>query len=135
MDFQVFSKNNKFALFPSVGLGWALNNEKFFNIKWCDQLKLRVSYGVNGNLTSRYSSLAKINQYPAYIFGDGGSTLYGQEVTSLSNPNLGWESTSGYNYGLDFSLWKNRLSGNIEYYNSSTTDLLFNVNIPQITGF
>ena len=133
--FSGFAANNKFALFPSVGLGWDLSNENFFNVQWVEQLKLRVSSGANGNLTSRYSSLAKMNQYTAYVFGDGSSTVYGQEPTTLSNDDLEWEQTFSYNYGLDFSILKNRLSGSIEYYTSVTKDLLYNVNIPSITGF
>ena len=60
---------------------------------------------------SRYSSLARLNIYPAYVFGEGGSTEFGQVVNTLANPNLSWETTTGFNFGLDFSFLKNRLTG------------------------
>ncbi|MGQ8337769.1 TonB-dependent receptor [Sunxiuqinia sp. A32] len=133
--FSGFAKNNKFALFPSVGLGWVLTEENFMNINWLDYLKVRTSYGSNGNLVNRYSSLAKIQSYPAYVFGEGGSTLFGKQITSLSNPDLSWETTSGFNFGLDFAILDSRLKGNLNYYFSTTNDLIFNVSIPSLTGF
>jgi len=133
--FSGFAKNEKVGLFPSVGLGWIISDESFLQVEWLDDLKLRTSYGANGNLTDRYSSLAKINLYPAYVFGEGSATYFGQNVTSLSNANLTWEVTKGFNYGIDFSLFKNRLSGSIDYYSTTTNDLLYNVTIPRITGF
>ncbi|HSC36869.1 MAG TPA: TonB-dependent receptor, partial [Chitinophagaceae bacterium] len=88
-----------------------------------------------GNLTSRYASLATVSQGASYVYGDGGTTLFGQQVSTLSNPNLTWESTTGFNFGLDFSLLKNRISGSVDYYNTNTNNLLFSVQLPTITGF
>jgi TonB-linked SusC/RagA family outer membrane protein len=133
--FSGFSNNNKIALFPSVGFGWVLSEENFLNVSSINQLKLRGSYGANGNLVDRYSSLARLDTYPAYVFGDGGSTAFGQRVVSLANPNLSWETTTGFNFGLDFGVLRNRLSGSIDYYRTTTNDLLFRVNIPEVTGF
>src|SRR5690606_35110838 len=59
--FSGFSENNKFGLFPSVGAGWVISQEPFFDIPHIDFLKLRASYGENGNQTSRYSSLARVS--------------------------------------------------------------------------
>lgn len=136
--FSGFAANNKFGMFPSVGLGWILSEEGFLDeSQFINFLKLRGSYGINGNLTSRYSSLAGVAAGPGsqYVFQDGGSTVNGQQVTSLANPNLSWERTSGVNVGLDFALLDNKLSGSIDYYQSTTTDLLWNFILPQITGF
>lgn len=135
--FSGFSSNNKFALFPSFGLGWVLSEEPFFTIPKIDYLKLRASYGQNGNQTSRYSSLARISAGDGskYVFGDGASTALGQSVASLANNNLSWEKTSGLNVGLDFGILDNRIGGNIEYYQSTTTDLLWNMSLPEMTGF
>jgi TonB-linked SusC/RagA family outer membrane protein len=133
--FSGFAANEKHALFPSVAVAWNINNESFFNADWVNVLKLRGSYGSNGNLTNRYYSLAAIQAGTTYVFGDGGTTLFGQQVQTLANPNLRWEKTTGINIGTDFVLWNNRLSGNIDYYNNETNDLLFDVNIPAITGF
>ncbi len=135
--FSGFSKNNKFGWFPSVGLGWVLSEENFYNVPSFEYIKLRVSYGENGNLTSRYSSLAKVSSSSGsqYVFGDGSSTSQGQTPSSLANKNLTWETTTGLNFGVDFCAFKNRVRGNIEYYRTTTTDLLWNMSIPEMTGF
>lgn len=133
--FSGFADNKKTALFPSIGFGWVLSEEAFLKVPAIDLLKLRGSYGTNGNLVNRYSSLARLNSYPAYVFGEGGSTEFGQLVTTLANPNLSWETTTGFNFGLDYSFFKNRISGSVDYYRTTTNDLIFNVNIPEITGF
>ena len=135
--FSGFAANNKTGVFPSFGAGWVLTEEKFFKIKGLDYLKLRASYGENGNKVARYSSLARIStpDESKYVFGDGGSTSVGRTVTTLANPNLKWERTRGINIGADFSILKDRIDGNVEYYNSNTTDLLWAKVLPQTSGF
>ena len=123
--FSGFSANNKSAVFPSVALGWVLTNESWFNVTGIDYLKLRAGWGVSGNQTSRYSSLAKVNSSIGYIFGDGVSGAMRQELASMENADLKWEKTSGLNFGLDFAVLNNRISGNIEYYQTTTKDLLY----------
>lgn len=130
-----FAANNKYAVFPSVSVGWVFSDEPFIHLPWLDNGKLRVSYGVSGNQTARYYSLDQVSTQTAYVFGDGGTTQYGQYVATLANPNLKWERTFETNIGLDFTLLKGRLSGSIDYYNRHTKDLLFSVQIPTITGF
>ena len=130
-----FSADNKSAVFPSVALGWVLTNEEWFKVKGIDYLKLRAGYGVSGNQTGRYSSLARVNSSIGYIFGDGVSGTMVQELASMENANLKWEKTKGFNVGLDFAILGNRISGNIEYYNTRTNDLLYAVQIPTVTGF
>jgi TonB-dependent starch-binding outer membrane protein SusC len=134
--FSGFAENSKYAMFPSVGLGWVLSSEPFMQkLEPVNLLKLRATYGSIGNQTARYSSLAKVESNSSYVFGDGGSTAFGQQVTSLPNPNLKWERTQGLNLGVDFGLLNNRLSGTLEYYNNNTYDLLYSVTLPSITGF
>lgn len=133
--FSGFAENKKTALFPSIGFGWVLSQEDFLKVNAINLLKLRGSYGTNGNLVNRYSSLARTNIYPAYVFGDGSATAFGQQITTLANPNLSWETTTGFNFGLDFALLKNRISGSVDYYRTTTNNLIFNVNIPVVTGF
>jgi TonB-linked SusC/RagA family outer membrane protein len=131
-----FAENNKYGLFPSVGLGWIISDEKFAqNLNFVNFLKLRATYGSIGNQTPRYSSLSQVSTNSSYVFGDGGTTVFGQQVNTLSNPDLKWEKTQGLNFGVDFTLLKNRLTGSLEYYNNNTRDLLFAVTIPNITGF
>ena len=135
--FSGFAKNNKFGMFPSVAVGWTLSNESFFRIPEINYLKLRASYGKNGNQTSRYSSIAQVSAIDdyKYVFGDGASTSMGQAITSLANNDLTWEKTGGLNFGIDFGILNNRVKGNIEYYKTTTRDLLWNMVIPEVTGF
>lgn len=136
--FSGFGENKKFGEFPSVAVAWVLSEENFIknNLPVFDYLKVRASYGTNGNRTvSRYQTLAKVSSEYAYIYGDGGSAELSQWVSSMANPNLGWETTTGLNVAMDFTLLNQRISGSIEYYNTKTNDLLYNINIPTMTGF
>lgn len=134
--FSGFAANNKFAVFPSVALGWVLSEEKFFKVDWVDHLKLRAGYGVSGNQTGMYSSLSRVNSNISYVFGNGATAgVLGQELVSLGNADLKWEKTAGFNFGLDFALFGNRLTGTVEAYRTTTRDLLFDVAIPSVTGF
>jgi TonB-linked SusC/RagA family outer membrane protein len=134
--FSGFAKNFKYATFPTVALGWIISSEKFMdNVDVINFLKLRAGYGSTGTLTTQYRSLSRVLTNASYVFGDGAGTAFGQFVSTLENPNLKWERTRGINVGLDFTLLKNRLTGNLEYYNTNTVDLLFDVAIPAVTGF
>jgi TonB-linked SusC/RagA family outer membrane protein len=131
-----FAENFKYALFPSVGLGWVLSSEPFMQKLFAiNSLKLRATYGSIGNQTGRYTSLARVQTNSAYVFGDGGSTAFGQQVVSLPNPNLKWERTQGLDVGVDFGLLNNRLSGALDFYHNNTYDLLYSVTLPIVTGF
>jgi TonB-dependent starch-binding outer membrane protein SusC len=134
--FSGFSKNNKYGTFPTVAVGWVLSEEGFMqDVKFVNSLKLRAGYGINGNQTSRYTSIARVETNNSYVFGDGGSTAFGQQVASLGNDDLAWERTAGLNLGVDFGLMSNRLSGSLEFYQTKTDDLLYSINIPAISGF
>jgi len=134
--FSGFAKNNKYGTFPVLALGWILSEENFMkSIAVLDYLKLRGGYGVTGNQTSRYTSMARVTTSAAYVYGDGGTPAFGQQVSSLGNDNLKWERTKGLNVGIDFAVLKNRLSGTIDYYRNNTNNLLYSVAIPGVTGF
>lgn len=134
--FSGFAQNNKWGVFPSLSLGWILSEEDFLkDFEPINFLKLRAGYGVSGNQTARYSSIDRVETQPAYVFGDGGSPVFGQSTNTLANPDLRWERTREINVGVDFGLVKNRLSGSFDYYSRNTNDLLFSVQIPNITGF
>lgn len=136
--FSGFSKNNKTGIFPSLGIGWVISEENFFKkVAIINYLKLRGSYGENGNKVGRYSSLARVasTDESKYVFGDGGLTAIGRSVSSLANADLKWERTRGINIGLDFIILNSRIDGNIEYYNSNTYDLLWQKVLPQTSGF
>jgi TonB-linked SusC/RagA family outer membrane protein len=146
--FSGFAENHKWGYFPTVSAAWIVSEEKFMKeSKKVNFLKLRVGYGQSGNQTARYSSIARVSSTPwvpsppnnnyafPYVFGDGSSTAAAQQVTALGNPDLKWERTIELNLGADFTVFNNRLSGSLDFYNKNTKDLLFNVNIPTISGF
>jgi TonB-linked SusC/RagA family outer membrane protein len=126
-----FGADNRYGFFPAVSAGWILSEENFLkNIEFISFLKLRASWGKTGN--------AEIGNFPqlGLFTGDAGyGALPGQRPVQLSNPNLGWESTQQIDIGLDFGILKNRINGEIDYYEKNTTGLLLNVNVPGTTGF
>ncbi|MBS9464179.1 TonB-dependent receptor [Flagellimonas sp. 389] len=130
-----FGEDNKYGYFPSVALGWKMNNESFLqNATAISNLKLRVSYGITGNQEiGNYTSLV--------LLGTSGDAVFdGERFTSiapsnLANPDLRWEETAQFNVGLDFGLFNNRISGTLDYYTKETSDLLLNLPIPLTTGF
>lgn len=129
------AEGNKGAFFPSAALGWSIDKENFLaDSSWINQLKLRVGVGVTGNAAiDAYST--KGGLLPLfYPFGPTGSSGVQNDET-LANQDLGWEKTTQYNYGLDFSLFSGRLSGGLDYYTSTTTDLLLRKSIPSVTGY
>jgi TonB-linked SusC/RagA family outer membrane protein len=135
--FSGFGSNHKFAIFPSAAVAWRISEEDFFRdrIDWVDNLKLRASYGSNGNRTvGRYQTLAKIGFDNGYLFGDGASAEQMQWMSSLANSDLKWETTNTMNFAVDYSVLEGRLFGTLEYYHAKTNNLLFDINIPQMNG-
>jgi TonB-dependent starch-binding outer membrane protein SusC len=136
-----FAANHKSALFPSMALGWIVSNENFFkSISFVNYLKLRGGYGVNGNFpykdwSTSYVSLAKVSTSSGYIYGDGGTSVIRQELSTLENKDLKWERTVGTNFGLDFHFLNDRIQGSVDAYKTKTKDLLYSVALPSITGF
>ncbi len=120
--------------YPAVSAGWNIANESFMKgITVINQLKLRVGYGETSNqAVSPYSTLGRLGTSP-YNFGPTDYAV-GYYVSRLPDPNLGWEYSKTWNYGLDFSILHNRLSGTAEYYVTKTNDLLLDVALPQTTG-
>jgi TonB-linked SusC/RagA family outer membrane protein len=120
--------------YPAVSAGWNVTNESFMgNVSWLNSLKLRAGYGQTSNQAILpYATLGILNTRP-YNFGED-TYATGYYVSRLPNPNLGWEYSETWNYGVDFSLFKNRLSGTIEYYTTNTKDLLLDVSLPPTAG-
>lgn len=103
----------------STGLGWNIDKESFMTIGWIDRLKLRTSYGIGGNIAKdKAPYMVAYYSTNANVGGTQGS------ISSRPNPSLSWEKTTTTNFGIDFALFKNRLSGTIEYYNKYGKDLL-----------
>jgi TonB-linked SusC/RagA family outer membrane protein len=120
-----FGSNHKYGLFPSAALGWNVSDEAFW--PFADRfnaLKLRLSYGKNGNQAiPPYRTLARLND-ESYV--DEGTSLPGFIPSSLGNPDLRWETTTATNFGADFGLLENRITGTLDLYRSHTSDLLLN---------
>lgn len=131
-----FGENNKFGVFPSIAAGWNINKEPFMSdYNNIDQLKLRVSYGRNGNQAiNPYQTMANLNQ-SSYLTGPAGiETAPGYYPGSLSSPSLGWETSKSLNIGLDFGFMNGRFTGALDYYNTNTYDLLLNRSISPVHG-
>ena len=120
--------------YPAVSAGWNIANESFMrNVSWVNSLKLRAGYGQTSNQAiAPYATLGVLSTRP-YNFGETNYAT-GYYVTQLPNPNLGWEYSETWNYAVDFSLLKNRLSGTIEYYTTDTKDILLGVSLPPTSG-
>ena len=141
--YSAFGSSNPYATFPSVALAWSFVNEKFF--KWNNIMstgKLRVSYGKNGNrsLSDPYVALANLyegaGKMQGYINQSGELELMRYLMANrLANPNLQWEKTAAWNFGLDFGFLDNRITGFVEFYNMSTHDMIMNQRLPEFTGF
>ena len=134
--FSGFSEEHKWGYFPSVAVGWVLTEESFFDgIDWLGRLKLRASYGTVGNRTiGRYQTLAKVDLGAGYVDAAGSSMLT-QHISALASPSLRWERTTGIDIGIDYNILNGRISGTFDYYNKNTTNLLYEVDIPAMTGF
>lgn len=125
-----FGKNNKWGNFPAVSAGWRINREDFMtDVKWIDDLKLRVGYGVTGNQEiSNYQSLELLKKSGAFYYKQAWINTYAP--ASNPNPNLKWERKGEFNVGLDFSFISGRISGALDYYNRTTSDLLYWYSVP-----
>lgn len=123
----------KWHTYPAVSAGWNIKREAFMdNVRFLDELKLRVGYGQTSNQAiDPYATLGRLATRP-YNFGD--ELAIGYYVSELPNTRLGWEYSETWNYGIDFSMLRSRLSGTIEYYVQSTKDLLLRVNLPSTAG-
>ncbi len=131
--FSGFGPEKKFANFPSVSLGWVISDESFMSsLPWL-YLKLRTSYGENGNQgIGRYSSFSRMTA-DSYVFGP--TTAIAVYPSSLGNASLAWEKTASLNVGIDFGFFDRRISGSLDVYKAKTTDVLVSRALPPTTGY
>ncbi|WP_318311771.1 SusC/RagA family TonB-linked outer membrane protein [Flagellimonas crocea] len=124
---------NKWVTYPAVSVGWNLGNEPFMDsVEWVNLLKFRAGYGETSNqAVNNYATLGNLG-VRNYNFGETFATGY--FVQELPNNTLGWEFSETYNYGIDFGLFNNRLSGSVEYYTTDTNDILYRVGLPSSSG-
>ena len=127
-----FGANHKWGNFPAVSAGWRISQEKFMkNIKWISDLKIRGDYGVTGNQDfGSYKSLNTMTGFGYYIYNGKYFQVWGPAKNV--NPDLRWEKAKNWNIGIDFSLFKNRFYGSLNYFNRKTEDLLgdYKVSVP-----
>ncbi|GAA5221600.1 TonB-dependent receptor [Membranihabitans marinus] len=135
--YSAFGQKNPHANFGSIALGWLISEESFFNVNAIDLLKLRLSYGTNGNRSiGRYSALSDLSS-GNYVQIINGQPVYVSQLYSnrLANSDLKWEKTGAYNLGIDYSLFNGRINGNIEAYYMQTKDLLIERSLPDVVGY
>ncbi len=145
-----FGSGNKWAIFPSGALSWNVHNESFLkDAQWLDVLKLRASYGISGNQgISPYQTLSRFGQHKYYYngswqmaIGPGYQSGYTGEGgiyavwSGIANTNLKWETTAQLDFGLDVSLFGNRLNFTFDWYDKVTNDLLRERNIAPSSGY
>lgn len=127
-------EGHKWAGFPSVALGWRMDQENFMkNINWIDQLKIRAGWGKTGNYSVGVYSTKDVLSSGIAVHGDSGDTYY-YTPTSFANTSIGWETTDQYNIGVDFSLLNDRISGVLDVFQNYTNGLIFNVSLPSVSG-
>ena len=129
------AKGHQWHTYPAVSAGWNIARESFMeNLTWIDNLKFRVGYGETSNQSiNPYSTLGGL-AIRNYNFGNGTNYKAGYYVNSLPNPELGWEYSKTWNFGLDFSFFNGRLSGSFEYDTQKTNDILLSVKLPDTSG-
>lgn len=130
-----FGEDNRWGVFPSTSVGWVLSDEGFLQSNSTISFtKLRASFGVTGNNNiGNYTQYALVNNTINSVFDN--NVVPGAGVTSLSNTNLGWETTAQLDIGIDLGLWDDRVTFAYDFYTKNTTNLLYAVQIPQESGF
>jgi TonB-linked SusC/RagA family outer membrane protein len=129
-----FSKNHKWAMFPSGAFAWKMSSEPFMqNLTAISQWKWRISYGLTGNQAIEpYQTMARFSNVYTII---NGVPVNAVRPTTIANDDLTWETTQQFDVGTDFSLFNNRINVALDYYRRVTKDLLFSVQLPQYSGY
>lgn len=125
-----FGANNKYGFFPAGSVGWILTEEEFLkSSSTLSLLKLKGSYGLTGN--AEIGNFDHLGLYGSASYG----LIPGLVPSQIPNPNLTWEKTGQLDIGVEFAFFNDRLTGEFDYYNKKTTDLLLNVPVPATSGF
>ncbi|MDR2920030.1 MAG: TonB-dependent receptor [Tannerella sp.] len=131
--YSAFGQANPYAWFPSAALAWRISEEKFFNVKYIDYLKLRLSWGSNGNRSiGAYDALSKLG-IVKYLSGT--DLVTGVYSNTMANRELKWETTTSFNLGADMNMFNNRISLTLDAYLMNTKDLLIDRSLPVIIGY
>ena len=133
-----FAPGNRDQIFPSISLGWRISDENFFPKESAiNELKIRAGWGQSGNQFTglNFAYLASIDNNIRYVTGDGQGTQTAPAPTTFANEDLKWETSTQYDIGIDASLFEDKLSATIDYYNKTTDDVLLGVPLPYVSGF
>src|SRR5690606_30647082 len=129
-----FGQENTWGHFPSASVAWRVSEEDFIkSIPSISNMKLRASYGVTGNFN--IGNFQYLGAVGIINYSPGNETGNAIAQTSLENQALSWEKTKGYDLGFELGLFSDRVNIVFDYYDNRTTDMLYNMNIPAITGF
>ena len=134
---STFAEEFRYGTFPSLGLGWVVSEENFFNVGFLDFLKFRASYGQLGNNNipqNEFTQTTRQGGIFSVVFGNTGVIRTGENITSVVAPQLRWEVVSEVNIGFDATLFDNRLDLGVDYFRRETTDALFTVLLSGATG-
>ncbi|MFR9627298.1 MAG: TonB-dependent receptor [Rikenellaceae bacterium] len=130
-----FGPSNKYATFPGLSFGWNIHNEDFWDVNNFNSLKLRLSWGQNGNESiDSFSYTSIINSDTNYTLGDTSSVVNGSTPDSLVNEDVKWETSEQLNIGVDMSFFDGKLSGSIDWFKKTTKDLLMQPTISGVYG-
>ncbi len=131
-----FGPNYRTGYFPSAAVGWRISKEKFFNVSWISDLKLRGSYGKLGfsDVLGSWDYIATVNSSPRAVYGVNQTPQLGAYAAVIANPNLHWETRIQKNVGFDASLFNNRVSVTADVYNSLSKDVLVNLPLANYLG-
>ena len=133
-----FSSENRYSFFPSFAFAWNVSNEPFLqNSEFISNLKLRAGWGQIGNHGIRpYGTIANYGISSGVQYGNPGNGLSIPIIlNNIANPDLTWETTEQMNFGIDFSFFKEKISGTVDFYDKTTKDLLQNIPIPSSNGY
>lgn len=128
------NKDKNWGNFPSVGLGWVVSNEAFLeDSEHINLLKIRASWGELGNQNIPFNAIT-FNSNLSAVFGDDQSIQPGSTITAIIDENVSWEVTEEIDFGVEFALLNNRLTGEIDYYNRLNRNAILPISLPQAFG-
>ena len=136
-----FAEGFRDDIFPSISVGWRISQEDFFNVDAFDDLKLRIGYGELGNqnlgdgTANTFPFVSTLNNNIFYVIGDGQGTVVGPAPTNFANQSIGWETSRQIDIGLDFSLFKGKITGVFDYFKKTNSNALVQLPLPFTSGF
>ena len=129
---SAFHPKHRWGTFWSASAGWMMSKENWFKVKWIDELKIKASYGENGNDQGMRYGYYYSDRFTISNTNDNVALT---PSTTKGNEEITWEKNSKFNVGVDFSMFKGRLSGTLEYYNNRTVDMLATIPYPPTLGY